>query len=425
VPVSLLSEGTYVLYVAVTPSGDGLATRFDAWATSFEIGPGAQEDLPVEPETTSVKVTTWVGTLGGGWDDHAYAVRSTSDGGYVAAGSTSSTGDGSVDVYLVKMDAKGVVQWERAFGGTDWDEARAVQETSDGGFVVVGSTRSFGGGGSDYLLIRTDAAGNDLWATALGGPGNQYGFSVIETADGGFLVAGQTSSVRGTDYDLSLVKTDSQGGLLWAKTYGGIRDEAGYSVLETPGGGFMVAGYTGSMGHGMEDVYLIRTNEAGALMWDRVYGGEGNERGHALIQTTGGQYVVTGKTWSYGAGGYDVLLLQADQDGTLMWLNAYGGNGYDCGNGVAETSDGGFIVAGETDSFGQGDFDVYSVRTDQGGTAVWQRTFGGTGDDSGFSVLHAADGGFLIAGDTTSYGAGGYDGYLIKTDQDGAVRRVP
>jgi hypothetical protein len=120
-----------------------------------------------------------------------------------------------------------------------------------------------------------------------------------------------------------------------------------------------------------------------------------------------------------------VLLLKVDQDGTLMWLKAHGGNGYDTGYGITETSDGGFLVAGETDSFGQGDFDVYTVRTDQEGTAIWQRTFGGRSDDSGFSVIQAADGGFLIAGDTTSYGAGGYDGYLIKTDQDGAVRRVP
>jgi regulation of enolase protein 1 (concanavalin A-like superfamily) len=301
----------------------------------------------------------------------------------------------------------------------------AVQETADAGFVIIGCTRSFGSGGSDYLLIKTDSAGNELWATALGGPGDEFGLSVIETADGGFVFSGKASSVRGADYDLSLVKTDPQGVLLWARSYGGIRDEAGYSVLERSDGGFMVAGYTASSGHGMEDVYLIRTDEVGDLVWDRAYGGEGNDRGQALIQTTDGQYVIAGKTWSYGAGGFDVLLLKADQDGTLVWLDVYGANGYDCGYAIAETSDGGFLVAGETDSFGQGDFDVYAVRTDRDGTAIWQKTFGGGGDDSGLSVLQAADGGFLIGGDTTSYGAGGYDGYLIKTDQDGAVRYMP
>jgi hypothetical protein len=294
VPVSWLPEGTYGLFLAVTPSGDGLVNHYYAWATSFEIGQGAQDDAPAETETTSVKVSTWVRTFGGVKDDYAYVVRPTSDGGFVAAGRTSSTEDGSADATLVKTDPSGVVQWERVFGGADWDEATAVQETSDGGFVVVGSTRSFGGGGSDYLMIRTDAAGNELWATALGGPGDEFALSVIETADGKFVVSGQTSSVRGTDYDLSLVKTDPQGTLLWARSYGGIRDEGGYSVLERSGGGFIVAGYTGSPGHGMEDVYFICTDEVGELVWDLVYGGEGNERGQAMIQTTDGAYVIAG-----------------------------------------------------------------------------------------------------------------------------------
>jgi hypothetical protein len=204
-------------------------------------------------------------TYGGTSYDLAYSVQQTSDGGYIVAGFTYSFSAGYSDIFLVKTDANGNIIWAKTYGGTNYNWARSVQQTSDGGYIVAGSTYSFGGGYFDIFLIKTDASGNIIWAKTYGGIYySDYASSVQQTSDGGYIVAGWTNSFGAGGYDAFLVKTDASGNIIWAKTYGGTNWDYAYSVQQTSDGGYIVAGYTQSFGEG-GDIFLIKTDANGNI----------------------------------------------------------------------------------------------------------------------------------------------------------------
>jgi hypothetical protein len=204
-------------------------------------------------------------TYGGtGWD-LAYSVQQTFDGGYIMAGYTDSFGAGNWDIFLIKTDTNGNVQWAKTYGGTDLDMAYSVQQTSDGGYIVAGETWSFGAGWEDIFLIKTDADGNVEWAKTYGGTSYDYAHSVQQTSDGGYIVAGGTNTFGAGYLDIFLIKTDANGNISWAKTYGGASADWAYSVRQTSDGGYIVAGYTGSFGAGLWDIFLIKTDANGNI----------------------------------------------------------------------------------------------------------------------------------------------------------------
>jgi hypothetical protein len=371
---------------------------------------------------------TWLKTYGGTGQDQGYAVRQTLDGGYIIAGFTQSFGAGATDVYLIKTNASGDTLWTRTYGGTRGDWGFSVQQTSDGGYIVTGLTTSFGDTtNGDVYLIRTDASGDTLWTRNYGGVDDDRGNAVQQTSDSGYIVVGYTHSFGAGDYDVYLIKTNASGDTLWTRTYGGTDADWGFSVQQTLDGGYVVAGYAVSLGS--DDVYLIKTNASGDTLWTRTYGGAGIDWGYAVRQTLDGGYMVAAFTYSFGAGGADVYLIKTDASGDTLWTRTFGGPGVDFGYSGQQTSDGGYVVAGYTSSFGAGFYDVYLIKADASGDTLWTRTYGGTSFDQGRSMQETSDGGYVIAGLTSSFGAGSDDVYLVKTDADGNAgveeRQIP
>jgi len=357
----------------------------------------------------------WQKTFGGSGNDYGYSVQQTSDGGYIIAGYTQFFGAGGYDVYLIKTDSEGNLKWQKTFGGRNDDEGYSVQQTSDGGYIIAGYTTSFGGGGYDVYLVKTDPNGNLLWQKTFG---VGIGWSVQQTSDGGYIIAGETSSFGAGGKDVYLIKTDPNGNQEWQKTFGGNgKDDAG-SVQQTTDGGYIIAGFTASFGAGLVDVYLIKTDSTGNSQWQKTFGGSDNDSGYSVQQTADGGYIIAGWTTSFGAGFYDVYLVKTDPSGNLLWQKTFGGSGFDVGSSVQQTTDGGYIIAGQTKSFGAGAEDVYLIRTDSDGNSVWQKTFGGSGSDEASSVQQTSDGGYIITGWTRSFGAGGDDVYLIKLSSE-------
>jgi hypothetical protein len=362
--------------------------------------------------------TAWTRTYGGTDYDNGYSVQQTSDGGYIVVGYTRSYGAGGVDVYLIKTNVSGDTLWTRTYGGTDYDNGYSVQQTSDGGYIVVGGTYSYGAGSGDVYLVKTNASGDTLWTKTYGGTDYDYGNSVQRTIDGGYIVAGGTYSYGG-ESDVYLIKTNASGGTLWTRTYGGIYIDIGYSVWQTTDGGYIIAGGTNSYGMGAGDVYLVKTNASGDALWIRTYGGAGSDYGYSVQQTTDGGYIVAGYTESYGEGG-DVYLIKTNASGDTLWTKTYGGDSSDYGNSVQQTSDRGYIIAGYTESYGAGYRDIYLIKTDSLGDTAYTKTYGGTDYDNGNSIQQTTDGGYIVAGYTQSYGTGGGDVYLTKIKPEGS-----
>jgi hypothetical protein len=233
------------------------------------------------------------------------------------AGYTYSFGAGGVDIFLIKTDANGDLQWAKTYGGTNDDYASSVQQTSDGGYIVAGGTRSFGAGGRDIFLIKTDANGNIQWAKTYGGTNWDWAFSVQQTSDGGYIVAGYTYSFGAGDGDIFLIKTDANGNIIWAKTYGGTYSDGAYSVRQTSDGRYIVAGGTNSFGAGGYDFFLIKTDVNGNIIWAKTYGETNYEWAYSVQQTSDGGYIVAGYTYSFGDGWYDIFLIKTDANGDI------------------------------------------------------------------------------------------------------------
>ncbi|MFQ5906348.1 MAG: T9SS type A sorting domain-containing protein [bacterium] len=372
------------------------------------------------PRPSAAQVT-FEKTFGGTDYDCGFSVQQGSDGGYSIAGHTTSFGAGLNDVYVVKTDALGNTLWDRTYGGADEDMGYSVRQTLDGGYVIAGETRSSGAGQRDVYLIKTDASGNVLWEATHGGNRADGGRSIRQTLDDGYIITGETRSSGLGQRDVYLIKTDGSGNVVWEKTFGDTRADCGYSVRETMDGSYVIAGEMRTSGVGVLDVYLIKTDTLGNAFWTMVYGGTGADGGYSLQQTLEGGYIVTGYTESFGAGRRDVYLIKTDSSGSPLWEATYGGASNDEGYSVQQTEDGGYIIAGYTESFGTGQGDVYLIRTDAVGNTLWERTYGGALNDYGYSVEQTVDGGYIIVGYTESFGAGLADVYLIKTDADGLV----
>ncbi|MFH1009844.1 MAG: hypothetical protein V1784_01240, partial [bacterium] len=301
--------------------------------------------------------------------------------------------------------------WSRIYEGGSDDEYHSVRQTSDGGYILGGFTKSSGAGLEDFWLVRMNADGYPNFAHTFGGTSVDRCHCAQQTADGGYMLAGYTYSFSGQPAycDFWLVKTDADGDSLWSRTFGGSNADACYCAQQTTDGGYILAGQTSSYGAGIADFWLVKTNANGDSLWSRTFGGSQDDECYSVQQTLDGGYILAGETSSFGAGGGDFWLVKTNANGDSVWSRTFGGNDWEECRCVQQTSDGGYILAGLTQSFGAGSIDFWLVKTDANGDRVWSRTFGGTENDRCYSVQQTADGGYILAGDTRSFGAGIFD----------------
>jgi hypothetical protein len=368
-------------------------------------------DSSAQPETL------WTKTFGGSNIDIGHSVEQTSDGGYVITGYTRSYGTMSGrNIWLIKTDSTGTEEWNNAFGGNNDEEAYSVQQTTDGGYILTGYTDSFGAGMKDVILLKADNLGNEVWKKTFGGVNDEEGYSVRQTADGGFIIGGVTSSFAAGGRDVWIIKTDISGNEQWRKSLGGLGSDGARCIQQTFDNGYILTGWTFSYGPGyVGNAWLVKTDTSGTIEWHKFFGGNNVDRGYCVKQTSDSGYILTGYTSSFGAGLDDMWLIKTDKSGSTQWTKTFGGTGRDYGHSVQQTADGGFIAAGYTLSYGAGGDDVFLVKTDTAGNLEWQKTYGGSSSDIGYSIQETTDGGYIITGHTLSYGAGVHDVWLIKT----------
>jgi len=356
----------------------------------------------------------WAKSYGGAKDDYAYSIQQTSDGGYIVAGSTRSFGVGWDDIWVLKLNANGDVVWQKIYGGSAYDYANSIQQTSDGGYIVAGSTWSFGAGNYDIWVLKLDANGTVVWQKTYGGSDWDRAYSIQQTSDGGYIVAGETYSF-GAGNNFWVIKLDANGTVVWQKTYGGSWNESAKSIQQTSDGGYIVAGWTRSFGVGWDDFWVLKLDANGDVVWQKIYGGPGYDYANSIQQTSDGGYIVAGETYSFGAGGYDFWVLKLNANGDVVWQKTYGGSYDDYAKSIQQTSDGGYIVAGYTDSFGVGWTDIWVLKLNANGDVVWQKTYGGSSSDYANSIQQTSDGGYIVAG----CGAG--DFWVLKLDANGEI----
>ena len=355
----------------------------------------------------------WSQTYGGTSGESAKAIFQTSDGGYAIAGTTY-FGAGGVDFWLVKTDEYGNMEWNRTYGGIDSDTPNALIQTFDGGYAIAGYTPSLEGD-SDFLLVKTDAQGNMEWNETYGDADVERAKSLVELPSGGYALAGyKGNSFESTEF--WLVKTDANGDMEWNQTYREFNVNSCYDLVKTSDGGFALTGQTGAIQLMSSNSLLVKTDSNGQKEWTKVYPG-GSAR--SLIETPDKGFALAG-TYSN-----DFFLAKTDASGNMLWNQTYGGEGYEEASSLVETSDGGYAMAGYTESFGAGAYDFWLVKTDANGNMEWNQTYGGVNGDIAHSLIETSDRGYAIAGGTGSFGAGNGDFWLIKTDEHGIIPEFP
>ncbi len=364
------------------------------------------QKVPIPEERLQTQpVIEWNHTFGGLLEDVGLHVQQTTDGGYIIAGLTRSFGEGEYDIYLLKTDSMGNSVWNKTIGGPGIDIAYSIQQCPDSCFVITGST-DLSGLGDVAFLLKIDSDGDTMWMKTYGN-NNTNGRFVQLTLDNGFILVGSQEMSGYGDLDFLLTRIDQYGNMLWNQTYDGKGRDLGRCVQQTSDGCFIVTGIIDSLGH-EKGLFLFKVDEGGSMVWNQSLGDYG-DAGYFVRESFDGGFIVTGHTNTR-----DVCLVKTDSDGIVQWSRSFGGSGRDSGSCVQEMNDGDFVVVGTSSSFGEGDNDVFLFEVDAGGVLLWNVTFGGFGNDGGSFVQETNDGGFIVSGYTQSFGRGDSDVLLIK-----------
>ncbi len=313
--------------------------------------------------------------------------------GYLIRGYCQPKGKENLDAFLLKIDSQGNEIWNKSFGGWKEDVGEKIIETSDG-YIIGGYTESYGNGDADFWIIKVDENGNEIWNKTYGGNRTDFGMDIIKTGDNGYIMVGETETFD-LEGDVWVLKLDGQGNEIWNKTYGS-RGENDYanSVLETEDG-YLISRFTSSYGSKAWDIWLLKIDKNGNEIWNKTYGYWDMEWSNKLLRVKDG-YLILGETTSTSTGWNDILLIKVDENGNEIWSRTYGGRDVEIGYDIKETEDG-FIIAGTTDSYNIGTFDIWLLKIDKGGNEIWNKSFGGRDHDWGYGVI-CEDDPYIVAG---------------------------
>jgi len=384
----------------------------------------------VSSEVDAAPFALWAKTYGKTYQDWPHSIQQTSDNGYIVSGQTRSFGAGNDDIWVLKLDPDGTVAWERTYGETGDDRGYSILQTPDGGYIVAG----LNGGRTDIWVLKLNSDGTVAWQKAYesiysggglppGTPLSSAANSIQQTSDGGYIVGGYIDLFTVGGKDFLVLKLTSDGSVAWQKSYGEIATEGVgvESIQQTSDGGYIVLGNTVSFGSGSYDMWLLKLTSTGGITWQKTYGGTDYDWADSVEHTLDGGYIVAGFTDSFGAGNDDAWVLKLTSDGAVTWQKTYGGTDYDQATFIRQTSDSGYIVTGNTSSFGAGSNDAWVLKLTSDGAVTWQKSYGGTANDLGYSLQETTDGGYALAAYTNSFGAGGSDFWVLKLDSDGTL----
>lgn len=363
---------------------------------------------------------TFQRTFGNTGSQTGTCIKSTLDGNYIIAGMASGFSNGYEDVYLEKMDTGGNLLWSKAYGGTYKDRAYYLSTCSDGGFIVTGSTSVFTtGSNTNLLLLRTDSDGNIGWSVQVGGSADDFGWYTDQANDGGFIAVGSTKSFNTGNWDGYVVKTDAAGTLQWTKVIGGSNSDEFHGMNKTSDGGYIVTGLTSTNSFGSSDIWLMKLNSVGDTLWTRQYGKATEDAGNSVVQTSDGGYIIAGDIHvNPAAGNHNSCLVKTDASGTLQWAKTYGSNpGTEIAWDVRQTSNGGYLFSGASAFYGNGGGgDILTIRTDNAGNMKWARAYGGTSFDDFWYSTKTPDEGNMLVGLTYE---GGHNILVVRADSLG------
>lgn len=366
----------------------------------------------------------WTKMFGSSVDDYISDIRPTADGGFVLAGQTGYAGQfDSGDLWIVRTNAAGDTLWSKTYAGPGIDNGRQVLPTPDGGFMIAGYRTSADGFDRDAWLLRTDSQGDTLWTKTYGGPNTDELGSMVATADGGYILTGRTRSFGPAGLDVWIVRTDANGDTLWTQAYGGPGTDFGATVAELDDGGFIAVGRRMSFTTGAPDIWLLRMDSAGDTLWSRLYNGpyfdwSFDDATDLEVTADGGFAILADIDGPSGGTVSNTWLVRTDANGDTLWTQTYRGPGFiEQATDLQLTSEGGFLVSGFRfyDSFNS---DAIIMGIGANGDSLWTLTVGDSGLDRANVISQTADGGFIVGGYTSSYSAQGYDGWMIRLSGD-------
>ena len=347
------------------------------------------------------------------------SIIQSNDSGFVILGEIDN------DILLMKSNRYGSMEWQQSFGGSQMDIASHMEQTSDGGFIISATTESYGQGGKDIWLFKTNSSGLIEWNKYIGTPYDDYSGKVLETDDGGFILIGSIGSSDQNDNDIWLIKTNSQGDSLWTRSYGGNQSDRGNDILADDQGGFILLGSTESQGNGGKDIWLLKVDENGNEQWNNTYGNGSNDIGQSIVRSLDGGFLIRYIIESYGEGNTSVGLLRLGPNRQELWTKTIGGSMGIIGRGFQKVSDDEYIMSCSLFDNGKNSYNAYIIKVGDSGDIIWDKIFGGEESDRARSVVQTLDGGYVIAGSTCNYGNGNKlnpDLWLIKTDSEGYSR---
>lgn len=367
---------------------------------------------------SSIPELTWNHTYSWSPYESARSGVETKDGGLAIVGTTSQQGiPPKRNFRFSKLNANGDILWSRTYGGEENDYGMSVIQTMDDGYALTGYTSSYGAGSADAWLIKTDAYGKVEWENTYGETNTDVANTLIQTADGGYALAGWTGSYGAGHVDAWLFKTDNKGVLQWSQTYGGPRWDEIEALIQTNDSGYVFVGVL-AVGDSAspEELWVVKTDATGGIQWNQTYGSIWRDQAYSIIQSRDGGYTIAGSNVPDVTGfrGPDFWLVKTDAQGLVEWNYTYGGIEHERARSVVQTADGGYALLGETDSFGAGSFDFWLVKTDANGTAQWNQTYGGSNCERPNSLVQTSDGGLVLIGTTHPPEVYNYDYLVMK-----------